>query len=135
MMNTQWDDDGETLFENNWYGVVLGAAASWQAAPLDLAAFERDFDWAFFRHEGDALTKATRTLGAVNTKLGINNSDQLFWRDPFTDNFQEAVARKLAQQAIDVLGSAVGQTGPHRGAAERRTGRQNAGPLGPAFDL
>lgn len=108
VMNTQWDDDGESLFENTWYGVVLGAAASWQAAPLDLAAFERDFDWAFFRHEGDALTKATRTLGAVNTKLGINNSDQLFWRDPFTDNFQETVARKLEEQTrqmrLDVEG-------------------------------
>ncbi|HJQ34312.1 MAG TPA: beta-N-acetylhexosaminidase, partial [Pyrinomonadaceae bacterium] len=77
VMNTQWDDDGEALFENTWYGVVLGAAASWQAAPLDLAAFERDFDWAFFRHEGDALTKAVRTLGAVNTQLGINSSDEL----------------------------------------------------------
>jgi hypothetical protein len=98
VMNTEWDDDGETLFENAWYGVVLGAAASWQAAPLDLAAFERDFDWAFFRHEGDALTKATRTLGAVNTKLGINNSDQLFWRDPFTGDFQENVARKLEEK-------------------------------------
>lgn len=98
VMNTQWDDDGESLFENSWYGVVLGAAASWQAAPLDLAAFERDFDWAFFRHEGDALTKAVRALGAVNTRLGINSSDELFWRDPFTESFQEAVARKLEEK-------------------------------------
>jgi hypothetical protein len=95
MMNTEWDDDGETLFENAWYGVVLGAASSWQAAPLDLAAFERDFDWAFFRHEGDALTKATRTLGGVSPSLGVNSSDELFWRDPFTDDFQEGIARKL----------------------------------------
>jgi hypothetical protein len=98
VMNTEWDDDGETLFENTWYGVVLGAAASWQAAPLDLAAFERDYDWAFFRHEGDGLTKAVRTLGAVNAQLGINNSDELFWRDPFTENFQETVARKLEEK-------------------------------------
>lgn len=102
VMNTQWDDDGEALFENTWYGVVLGAAASWQAAPLDLVAFERDFDWAFFRHEGDELTKATRTLGAVNTKLGIGNSDELFWREPFTDNFQEAVARKLEEKTREL---------------------------------
>jgi hexosaminidase len=102
VMNTEWDDDGETLFENVWYGVVLGAAASWQAAPLDLAAFERDFDWVFFRHEGDELTKAVRTLGAVNTRLGIGNSDELFWRDPFTENFQETIARKLEEKTRQV---------------------------------
>ncbi|HST51437.1 MAG TPA: beta-N-acetylhexosaminidase [Pyrinomonadaceae bacterium] len=94
MMNTEWDDDGESLFENAWYGVTLGAAASWQQAPLDLSEFERDFDWAFFRHEGDELTKATRALGSVNALLGINSSDELFWRDPFTDDFQDAFVRQ-----------------------------------------
>ncbi|HEX3560573.1 MAG TPA: glycoside hydrolase family 20 zincin-like fold domain-containing protein [Pyrinomonadaceae bacterium] len=98
MMNTEWDDDGESLFETAWYGVVLGAAASWQAAPLDQARFDGDFDWAFFRHEGDGFTRATRALGGVNTLLGITSSDQLFWRDPFTDDFQEAVARKLEEK-------------------------------------
>src|SRR5437868_44232 len=88
VMNTEWDDDGESLFETARYGVVLGAAAAWQTAPLDTAEFERNFDWAFFRHDGDELTKATRALGSVNTLLGINSSDELFWRDPFTDDFQ-----------------------------------------------
>ena len=98
VMNTQWDDDGESLFEGSWYGVVLGAAASWQTAPLDLAAFERDYDWAFFRHEGGELVRATRALGGVNTLLGINSSDELFWRDPFTASFQEGVARGLEEK-------------------------------------
>lgn len=102
MMNTQWDDDGESLFEMDWYGVVLGAAASWQdlraaqtGAQLETVAsdFDRDFDWAFFRHEGEDLTEATVALGSANTILEINNSDELFWRDPFTDDFQETIAR------------------------------------------
>src|SRR5438105_4231524 len=95
VMNTEWDDDGESLFETSWYGVVLGAAAAWQSAPLDIAAFERDFDWAFFRHEGDEFTRATRTLGGAGALLGVSSTDELFWRDPFTDDFQEAFARKL----------------------------------------
>jgi hypothetical protein len=102
MMNTQWDDDGESLFEMTWYGIVLGAAASWQAAPLDLARFERDFDWAFFRHEGDELVEATRALGGVNKLLGISTSDDLFWRDPFTDDFQTTRARPLAEQTREM---------------------------------
>src|SRR6185436_10492206 len=53
MMNTTWDDDGETLFETAWYPIVLGAAASWQRAPLDTAEFDRNFDWAFFGNDGD----------------------------------------------------------------------------------
>jgi hypothetical protein len=100
MMNTQWDDDGESLFEMDWHGVVLGAAASWQdlrAAQTETQAvvsdFDSDFDWAFFRHDGDELAEATRALGGANTLLEINNSDELFWRDPFTDDFQEAIAR------------------------------------------
>jgi hexosaminidase len=93
MMNTEWDDDGESLFENAWYGITLGAAASWQQAPLDLNEFDRDFDWSFFRHEGDELTKATRALGSINTLLGVNSSDELFWRDPFTDDFQDVFVR------------------------------------------
>ena len=106
MMNTEWDDDGESLFENAWYGVTLGAAASWQQAPLDLNEFDRDFDWAFFRHEGDELTKATRALGSVNTLLGISSSDELFWRDPFTGDFQDAFVRpheeKIRQMRLAV---------------------------------
>jgi hypothetical protein len=102
VMNTAWDDDGEALFENTWYGVVLGAAASWQAAPLDLAAFERDFDWAFFRRGGDELVRATRTLGGVPAALGVTFSDELFWRDPFTEDFQVAFARKLEAQTREL---------------------------------
>jgi hypothetical protein len=89
MLNTNWDDDGETLFEMSWYGVVLGAAASWQEGELDVQQFERNFDWAFFRHDGEEFVRALRTLGGVNTTLGINTSNPVFWQEPFTNAFQE----------------------------------------------
>jgi hypothetical protein len=97
MMNTSWDDDGESLFEMTWYGIVLGAAASWQEKPVDRNSFEKDFDWAFFRNDGDEFTEALRALGSVNTLLGAGATDELFWREPFNSNFQ-LQARTLKSQ-------------------------------------
>ncbi|MCA1632301.1 MAG: family 20 glycosylhydrolase [Acidobacteria bacterium] len=98
MMNTQWDDDGESLFEMTWYAVVLGAAVSWEDASADTGDFNRDFQWAFFRREGREVTKALRVLGSAGTLLGTAASDALFWRDPFNDIFQEESARALGEK-------------------------------------
>lgn len=101
VLNTNWDDDGETLFEMTWYAVVLGAAASWQEGQLDTARFERDFDWAFFRREGQQLVRALRTLGGVNTLLGTGTTNPLFWQEPFTNAFQER-ARGLREKTREM---------------------------------
>jgi hexosaminidase len=89
VMNTTWDDDGETLFEDTWYSIVLGAAASWQAGAVDLDKFDQNFDWAFFRNDGDQFVKAERSLGSAATQIVAGGTtDELFWRDPFTTQFQ-----------------------------------------------
>ena len=106
MLNTTWDDDGETLFEQGWYGIVLGAAASWQSGIVDQSRFDQDFDWAFFRNDdGDQFVKAIHALGSVNTILGVRTTNDLFWRDPFTTGFQSdarANAEKIRQMRLQV---------------------------------
>ena len=96
VMNTNWDDDGETLFEMTWYGVGLGAAAGWENAPLDVEKFDEKFDWVFFRAEGGDLTKSIRALGAASKTLGIETITQnaLFWQNPFTASFQKLAREK-----------------------------------------
>jgi len=90
VMNTNWDDDGETLFEMDWYGVGLGASAGWENAPLDVEKFDQKFDWTFFRSEGGDFTKSIRTLGAASKTLGITETqDSFFWQNPFTAQFQK----------------------------------------------
>jgi hexosaminidase len=105
MLNTTWDDDGETLFETGWYGIVLGAAAAWQDGIVEQSRFDADFDWAFFRTEGDQFVKVIHTLGSANTTLGIRTSNDLFWRNPFTSPFQNdarANADKIRQMRLKV---------------------------------
>jgi hexosaminidase len=97
MMNTTWDDDGESLFEMAWHPIVLGAAASWQEGAVDIQQFDRDFDWAFFRNDGDQFVKAERALGSVDALFGGATTDEIFWRDPFTTQFQNQ-ARSLAER-------------------------------------
>jgi hexosaminidase len=101
MMNTSWDDDGESLFEMAWHGIVFGAAASWQNKPIDRNAFDEDFDWAFFRNEGHEFSEALQALGSVNGLLGIRSSDELFWREPFNSDFQKQ-ARTLRSQVKEM---------------------------------
>lgn len=97
IMNTNWDDDGETLFEMTWYGVALGAAAGWENAPLSVEDFDAKFDWSFFRAENADFTKNIRTLGAASKILGLENITQnaVFWQDPFTPQFQRRVFSSL----------------------------------------
>ena len=105
MLNTTWDDDGESLFEMTWYGIVLGAAAAWQSGPVDQKLFDADFDWAFFRNDGDQFVSVIHTLGSVNTVLGIGTSDDAFWRNPFTTDYQasaRANAEKIRQMRLQV---------------------------------
>lgn len=105
MLNTTWDDDGENLFEMGWYGIVLGAAASWQTGSLDQNKFDADFDWAFFRRDGHEFVDVIHALGSVNTTLGIRTSDEAFWRDPFNSAFQVEVranAEKIRAMRLQV---------------------------------
>jgi hypothetical protein len=97
MMNTTWDDDGESLFETTWYSIVLGAAASWQEGTVDLDKFDQSFDWAFFRNDGDQFDKAERSLGSAGPLFSATATDELFWRDPFTTQFQTQ-ARAFAER-------------------------------------
>ncbi|HVS80981.1 MAG TPA: beta-N-acetylhexosaminidase [Pyrinomonadaceae bacterium] len=112
MMNTTWDDDGESLFESAWYPITLGAAASWQEGIFDFQKFDRDFDWAFFRANGDQFVKITHALGGIPTLLNAGTTDELFWRDPFTTQFQNQArnmvertssTRLLAEHALEML--------------------------------
>ncbi|HEV2214837.1 MAG TPA: family 20 glycosylhydrolase, partial [Terracidiphilus sp.] len=99
VLNTVWNDDGEGIFDENWYGVLFGAAAGWQKGESQEAAFEASYGLAFHGDPTgkiDAAQAALMAAHAVLTKAGLDDAmDSYFWADPFSPEGQKLSAKLL----------------------------------------
>ncbi|MDQ2818339.1 MAG: beta-N-acetylhexosaminidase, partial [Candidatus Eremiobacteraeota bacterium] len=75
VLDTVWNDDGETLFNATWYPVLYGVAAGWQFGFADERRFHDRFAWSFFGTDGDRLTRDIDDLRQANTDLTTTPSD------------------------------------------------------------
>ncbi len=89
VLNTSWDDDGEAIFNETWYGVIFGAAASWQPGESDIARFQHDFGPVFHGDTTGGIESAEEELIAAHALLQKADlgsaSNGLFWLDPWSD--------------------------------------------------
>ncbi|MEO8029709.1 MAG: glycoside hydrolase family 20 zincin-like fold domain-containing protein [Gemmatimonadota bacterium] len=89
VLNTSWDDDGEAIFNEIWYGVLFGAAASWQAGESDIADFQRNYGRIFHGDTTGQIDQAQLRLidtHAMLEKADLGSaSNGLFWLDPWSD--------------------------------------------------
>ncbi|MGA9069863.1 MAG: family 20 glycosylhydrolase [Terracidiphilus sp.] len=119
MLNTIWNDDGEGLFDENWFGVLFGAAAGWQAGESSEDSFVASYGQAFHRDETGKISLAQRELMAAHAVLrdaGLGDAqDSYFWLDPFSAEGQRigaklnpvaAELRLHAERAITLLAEA-----------------------------
>ncbi|HEY0528250.1 MAG TPA: beta-N-acetylhexosaminidase [Gemmatimonadaceae bacterium] len=97
MINTSWDDDGEALFNQTWYGDLFGAAAAWQSGESSIDAFASSYGRVFHGDVSGKIDEAQRRLSAAynllaTAKIG-DATNYLFWIDPWTDE-----GRSMAQR-------------------------------------
>jgi hexosaminidase len=88
-MNTVWNDDGETLFNSNWYGILFGAAAAWQPGRASIDSFNAAYGRVFHAEGSGKVVEAQRELMAAHTLLQqkykrSDASDSMFWIDPWS---------------------------------------------------
>lgn len=99
MLNTSWNDDGESLVDMTWPALVFGAASSWQRGESSIEQFWQDYDWAFYRTRGNGLSRAIQLLSRANGRFdevglgGAYNKDS--WVDPFSHSGEELARRTL----------------------------------------
>jgi hexosaminidase len=118
-LTTVWNDDGEGLFNLDWYGVLFGAVAAWQPGESSIANYQDAYGQLFHGDASGKINDAEKELMAAEEALGAAQtgmtSDQVFWLDPWSAQGQ-AVAAKLqptvhdlrthAEQAIVLLDEA-----------------------------
>jgi hypothetical protein len=113
VINTSWDDDGEHLFNQSWYGVLFGAAASWQQGESSIPDFAASYGLQFHGDGSGKIDEAQRKLSAAHATLskgGVGDgSDALYWVDPFSAEGQiqaqriRAVSREMRIQAESAM--------------------------------
>jgi hexosaminidase len=116
MINTTWNDDGESIYGMTWPALVFGAAAGWQTGESDIEQFKNSYDWAFYRNSGTTVRDALENLDhshklLANLKISLE-TDELFWADPFTPEGAKLMQTMLpaaaemrigAEQALESL--------------------------------
>jgi hypothetical protein len=110
MLNTTWNDDGESIYGMAWPTLIFGAAASWQSAESNIDEFKNAYDWAFYRNPNDStfqdtlenLDRGHQALAQIKVNT---ETDELFWIDPFTLDGAKAM-QKIAAAAPQMRTSA-----------------------------
>jgi hexosaminidase len=102
LFETEWNDDGESLYEATWYPVLYAASAAWEQGDVDPARFQADFPMAFFGTDDRRYGDDVAALADILTRLeavDAGSTDQIFWDDPF-DPFVQARMAKVDLRSV-----------------------------------
>jgi hexosaminidase len=90
-LNTIWNDDGEGLFNQSWYGILFGAAAAWQKGESSIPAFQDSYAQVFHGDSTGALNEAQKEMMLAHLVLKDqahvgDGTNSIFWLDPMSED-------------------------------------------------
>ena len=77
MINTAWDDNGETFNAPNWHGIAWGAECAWNASTTSPHAFNRRIGAVLFGEKSDHFGEAIKALSTPGV-AGLPSAS--FWK-------------------------------------------------------
>lgn len=109
MLNTTWEDDGESHNAVNWHAYAWGADCAWTGSTTEPHDFNRRIGAVVFGETGDHFGSAIELLAKTHTlpgMLGMNN--QRFWQDDFPPRtVKPDVARESAERLLAIVRPAI----------------------------
>ncbi|MBB5315431.1 hypothetical protein HDF09_000081 [Edaphobacter lichenicola] len=88
-LNTIWNDDGEGLFNQDWYGILFGAAAAWQKGESSIPDFQNAYAQVFHGDATGDLNEAQKEMMLAHSVLKDqakegDGTNSIFWLDPMS---------------------------------------------------
>jgi hexosaminidase len=114
VLQVVWNDDGEGLYNQDWFGTLFGAAAGWQSGKVDAAPYEASFGKIFYGDTSGRINQAQAEIIAAEDLIDV--SDDTFWLDPWSpagiakaDKLRPnlSAARLHAERAIELIQTAL----------------------------
>jgi len=108
VLNTAWEDDGESLHGYNWHGHAWGAECAWNASTTTPDDFNRRIGAVLFGEQGDHFGRAIELLSQTHRlpeMQGMHNSR--FWQPDFPPPGDVATARASATKLLQLVRPAI----------------------------
>jgi len=147
-LNTIWNDDGEGLINQDWYGILFGAAAAWQPGESSIEAFEQSYAQVFHGDASGALNQAQLELMAAHKVLKDqaqvgDATNNIFWLDPWSKDGQKTASevrpwthdlRMHAEAALTLIAQARAVAGPRMTPVSTQTVQTDVGSTSTQYD-
>ena len=108
MLNTDWEDDGESLQGDRWHGHAWGAECAWNASTTTPDDFNRRIGAVLFGERGDHFGQAIELLAQTHSMPGMRGmNNKRFWEDDFPPARSAAAAKVSGERLLAVVRPAI----------------------------
>jgi hypothetical protein len=108
MLNTDWEDDSESLNAPTWHGDAWGAECSWTGSATRPEDFNRRIGGVLFGEPGDHFGQAIELLSQTHKLTGMNAMhNSRFWQNDFRPERNPATIRESARRLLELVVPAI----------------------------
>jgi hypothetical protein len=109
MLNTDWEDDGETLKAVKWHADAWAAECAWNASATPIEAFNQRVGAVLFGEQGDEFGQAVELLTQTHRLPAMKDMfNARFWEKDYVPTAAPAAIQATASNLLAIVRPALG---------------------------